>query len=330
MKGYNYKAVLIIMITIALMGQLLLTDGIAASEKFPSRQIDFVIGYSPGATDISLRPFVEKLQEVLRQPIVFVYKPGAGGSIGASFVTRAKPDGYTLFGCSGSPLISTPLTSKEGIGYTLDDFTPLVRLTTQPSLVVVKSDSQIRTIKDLVAEAKKAPGKLNYSTAGIYGTDHLPTEVFQKVAGFRVTHIPSTGVAPAMTAVLGGHVTFGVGPVQPVLPHLKSGALRLLAVIGKERIPEFPDAPTLIESGYPVNTFGWYGIVGPKNMDKQTLQILLDACDKTMQTYGKNIEEQEKKLGATPSYLKGDAFGKELKSLWDATKQVVEDLKKTQ
>ena len=302
--------------------------GWAAEVKYPTKPIQVVIGFAPGATDIAIRPFTDKLQEVLGQPVNFEYKPGAGGAIGASFAAKAKPDGYTFLGCSSSPIITSPLT-KEGLDYTLSDFVPICRISTQPSFIAVKADARWKTLKELIEEAKRSPGKLTYSTAGVFGTDHTAMEVLHKLGGFNTTHVPATGVGPAVTATLGGHVDYICGPTQTVAPHIKSGALRGLAITGEERSREFPDIPTASELGYPVFYVGWYGLVAPKGIPGEVLKAIYDACDKTIEIHGKTVEDQLRKLSINPAYLKGEAFGKFLNELYDTTKKVVEDLKQT-
>ncbi len=298
----------------------------AAETKYPTRPIQVVIGFTPGSTDVALRLFTDKLQEVLGQPIHFEYKPGAGGAIGASYVAKSKPDGYTFFGCSMSPIITSLLT-KEGLDYTLDDFVPICRTAVQPSALAVKADSRWKTLKDFVEEAKRSPGKLTYTTVAVLGTEHIPMEMLQKLGGFKITHVPTTGSGPAVTAVLGGHADMNVQNMVPLSPHLRSGELRALALIGKERFQEFPDVPTLSELGFPITYIGWFGIVGPKGIPGDVLRTIYNACDKTMELYGKSIEDQQRKMLSTPAYIKGEEFGRELRSYYDITKKIIEDLK---
>jgi tripartite-type tricarboxylate transporter receptor subunit TctC len=193
---------------------------------------------------------------------------------------------------------------------------------------VVKADARFKTLKEFIEEAKKSPGKITYSTPGIFGTDHVAIETFQKVGGFKSTHIPATGVGPAVTAILGGHVDFTIAPEVSVSPHVKSGTFRGLAVTGGKRFQEFPDIPTFSELGYPVSYIGWFGIVGPKGIPEAVLKIIYNACDKTMEVHKKSVEDQLRKSLVTPAYIKGEEFGRELKSYYDIAKEVVEDLKK--
>jgi tripartite-type tricarboxylate transporter receptor subunit TctC len=136
----------------------------SAVENYPTKPIQVIISYAPGDTDANLRPFIDKMPEFLGQPMFFVYKPGGSGAVGASFVAKANPDGYTIIGTSPGPVLMTPFVI-EGIDYTLDDFVPICRLAISPNLLVVRTDSPLKTLNDLVLEAKKSPGKLTYGTS---------------------------------------------------------------------------------------------------------------------------------------------------------------------
>ena len=211
----------------------------------------------------------------------------------------------------------------------MDDFVPICRVSIQTGIFTVKANARWKTLKDLIEEAKKSPGKLTFSSAGVFGTDHFAMETLQKLGKFKATHIPATGVAPALTATLGGHVDFTFSPEVSVSPHIKSGTLRALAVSGDKRLEEFPDVPTFSELGYRVTYLGWYGLVGPKGIPDQVLKTIYDACDKTMEVHKKSIEDQEKKMLSIPAYIKGEEFVKELKSHYDIAKEVFEDLQKS-
>ena len=304
------------------------SEGWAAEVKYPTRPIQVVIGFTPGSTDVALRLFTEKLQEILGQPMPFEYKPGAGGAIGASYVAKSKPDGYTLLGSSSGPIIISPLT-KEGLDYTLDDFVPICCIATNNSIIAVKADARWKTLKELIEEAKKSPGKLNYSTPGILSVDHLLVETLLKAGGFNAMHVPTAGIAPTVTAALGGHVDFICGIPPALGPHIKSGALRGLAIAGAEkRLQEFPDIPTLVELGYPIFYAGVVGLVGPKGIPEGVLKTIYNACDKTVEVHKKEIEDKLRNISVRLAYMKGEEFGKFQNSLNYKIKEVVEDLKK--
>lgn len=298
-----------------------------AEGKYPSRPIQVVIPYQPGATDMALRPFVEKLQEYLGQPMPFVYKPGGAAVMGGSFVARANPDGYTLLGATPSSVILGPLT-KEGVDYTMEDFVPLCRLSSSPFILAVKADSRWKTLKDIVEEAKKYPDKLSYSTTGVLGTGHIPVAMFLKQAGISMTHVPCPGMAPAITALLGGHVDMTSSSMGAVVPHLRSGALRAVGVFMKQRLKEFPDVPTFSELGYPVAIFVWYGLMGPKGTREEVVKVIYGASKKVMENQRPFIEDRMAKSSLTVDFLSPEEFANELRSENEAMKNIVKELMK--
>lgn len=298
----------------------------AAEKKYPTRPIQVVVAYNPGSTDTYLRPFIEKLPEYLGQPLSFVYKPGAGGSIGSSFVAKSRPDGYIIFGCSAGPVIVGPLT-KEGLDYTLDSFAPLCNYVRAPVGVAVKAESPIKTIKDLVEAAKASPGKLTYSTAGAFGATHLYMEMFCKEAGIKLTHVPCPGSAPAATALLGGHVDMSCADLGPFKPHVESGAFRLLGIMQKERLKFFPDIPTFSEVGYPVNVHHWYGIIAPKGVPKEVVETIYNASKKAIEQHRGFIEERLKHLGVEISFLGPEEMDKQNKAQREAVRAILKEMK---
>lgn len=165
------------------------SEGGAAERKYPNRPIQVVIAAAPGGTDLIFRPFTEKMAEVLGQPMAFVFKPGASGMTGASFVAQSKPDGYTLIGTSNTPVMIAPLTKEAD--YSIDDFVPICRLVKTPLMVAVRTDSPWKSIKDIAAEAKKSPGLLTFSTSGVFSFNHLLMEMFTKHAGIQLTMFPA-------------------------------------------------------------------------------------------------------------------------------------------
>jgi tripartite-type tricarboxylate transporter receptor subunit TctC len=299
-----------------------------AAEKYPSRPIQVVIGFEPGSSDQALRPLIEFMAEYLGQPMNFVYKPGAAGSIGASYVATSKPDGYTLMGATVGSIITAPLTMK-GLKYTLDDFVPICRPAVQASGLVVRNDARWKTIKDFVDEAKKNPGKLTFSTSGVLNTNHIPMELFAKAAGFKVTHIPATGSGPAITAVLGGHVDAVFAPMQAIVSNIKAGQLRVLVFSHTQKVADFPNVPLLTDLGYDITYSGYNALVAPKGTPGDVVQILIRASDHAMQVHKKEMEDHFKKLSSEVEYLKGEEFGKVMRIQWDVTKQIVDEIQKS-
>lgn len=320
---------IVVIVTFLMLTGWVASESRAVEIKYPNKPIQIVIPYSPGSTDIAFRPFTEKLPEYLEQPVTFVYKPGASGATGASFVAKAKPDGYILLGCPQAPVITSPLT-LEGLDYTLDDFIPICRITTGPITVAVKADSPWKTIKDIVEEAKKSPGKLTYCTPGVFSSQHIAMEVFAKFAGISITHVPATGGGPAATAVLGGHVSMTSSTMAPVSPHIKSGAMRAIGFFEKERLKEkeFLDVSTFLEAGYPVVFTVWFGLLAPKGTPEEVTNTIYIAFKKAIDNHKRFIEDRLENLSLKMGFLSPDEFAKEIKAEYEFRKRIVKDLMK--
>ncbi len=299
-----------------------------AVETYPTQPITVVICYQPGSTDVSLRPFTDKMASYLGQPMLFVYKPGAAGATGARFVATSKPDGYTLIGGSQSPLIIAPLT-KEDVGYSLDDFVPAVRLVNSVGVLAVRSDSPWKTLQDLVEDARKSPGKITFSTSGVFSSPHLKMAMFLKAAGINMTHVPTTGSTPAMTALLGGHVQVTSSALNTLRPHLQSGALRPLAFFEKTRLSDFPNVPTFLELGYPEGFSVWYGILAPKGTRQEVVNTLYDAARKVITEHRREIEDQMNKLSLRLDFLGPQEFTKQIREESDEVKSCIKELQAT-
>jgi tripartite-type tricarboxylate transporter receptor subunit TctC len=289
----------------ALLGLVLIgPDYAAMAADFPNRQIEMVIPLEAGGgTDKSLAPFKEKVQKILGQPIVISYKPGAGAAIGAAYVAKAKPDGYTLlFGNAGS-LLTTPLAQK--VGYTIDDFVPICSITNNPSIFLVKDDSPYKTFKDWLEAAKKK--KMTFSTPGHMSPPHLVMGYFQREVGFTATHIPEKGTVGVNTAVLGGHSDLGV--CVPMSTMLVKGKLRGIAVSSEKRHPEFPEVPTLVELGFPFfkDLFGaasW--LWAPKGTPKENVDKIYAAFKKVYDEDGAAIDKQLRSIDLLMNFMGPD------------------------
>ena len=309
---------------ISLIGMGMTNVGLAAEGKYPQKTIQIVVGYSPGATDASLRIFTEKMKDYLKQPMVFVYKPGSAGSVGASFVAKAKPDGYTLMGMSQSPVMTTTLTKE--VDYTLDDFSPICQVVKSPIVIAVKAESPLKSLKDVVAAAKKSPGSLSYSTSGVFGSTHVPTEVFMKAAGIKLTHVPCAGTAPAVMALLGGHVDMTTSTMSAIIPHLKAGTLRAIAVFEKKRFKELPDVPTCSEQGYPLVFSVDYGLMAPKSTSDEVIRIIDGAAKKTIKEHMNYLEDRTAKMSLVLDYLNPEEFRDKLRAEYKTLKVIIGEL----
>jgi tripartite-type tricarboxylate transporter receptor subunit TctC len=284
-----------------------------AQDKFPGHAIQLVIPFAPGDTDAMLRPFADKMGEFLGQPVVLNYKPGAGGGVGAGAVAASKADGYTLVGTSPGSIVVVPLANKD-IKYTPDSFTPIASLAEGAMMLVVNSSSPWKNVQQLVEYSKKNPGEITFSSSGAMGITHLLAEIFAKDAGVTWRHIPYQGSGPAITALLGGHVTMSSTAIAPAQAHMKAGTLRPLAVFGDTRLKAFPEVPTLKELGYNVGSPTLYGISAPKGTPKDVVDALYAAVRKVNEKYGDSIAANLALLGAEPRLLGPDDYAAYLKN----------------
>jgi tripartite-type tricarboxylate transporter receptor subunit TctC len=251
-----------------------------AQDKFPSRPITLIIPWTAGgSSDGVMRAFGESLSRVLGVTVIPENKPGAGGTLGATAMLNAKPDGYTL---TQLPLGIYRLPHMQKMAFDpIKDLTHIVCLTGYTFALVTTGDAPYKTLKELVAYAKANPGKVSYGHTGIGTTPHLAIEEFSTKAGIDMLDVPYKGSTEVLQAILGGHVNVMSG-VMDFVPHLKSGKLRLLATLGRERTKGFLDFPTVKESGWDTITESPFGIGGPKNMDPNIVKILHDAFKKTL------------------------------------------------
>lgn len=247
-----------------------------AQDKYPSRPITMVVPFPPGGSvDIMARQYSEPLSRVLGVPIVVENRPGAGGSVGAQYVARAKADGYTLVVSSQSSHLANPLTQPQ-VGYDpVKDFENIAILGRLPNALVVHSSLPFKTFKEFVDYAKKNPGKLNYGSGGVGSMGQLNVEMLKASTGAFTTHIPYRGGTPLITAVLGNEVQFILDNLVIMLPHIQAGKVRALAVANDQRLPQLPDVPTLAEVGYPqLNLTSWIGIAAPAGTPDAAVQTL--------------------------------------------------------
>ncbi len=235
-----------------------------------------VVPFPPGGSvDIMARQYSEPLSRVLGVPIVVENRPGAGGSVGAQYVARAKADGYTLVVSSQSSHLANPLTQPQ-VGYDpVKDFENIAILGRLPNALVVHSSLPFKTFKEFIDYAKKNPGKLNYGSGGVGSMGQLNVEMLKASTGAFTTHIPYRGGTPLITAVLGNEVQFILDNLVIMLPHIQAGKVRALAVANDQRLPQLPDVPTLAEVGYPqLNLTSWIGIAAPAGTPDAAVQTL--------------------------------------------------------
>jgi tripartite-type tricarboxylate transporter receptor subunit TctC len=286
----------------ALMLSMFALPASHAADPFPVKPVQVVIPFAPGDTDNMLRPFLDKMGEFLGQSVIMTYKAGAGGGIGAGSVASSPPDGYTLVGTTQGSIVVVP-TFNNAIKYSTDSFAPVASLSEGGFILVVKSDSQWKTMQELIEYSKKNPKKINYTTSGAMGVTHLIAEIFANEAGIQWTHIPEKGSGPAVTALLGGHVQLSSAAIGPAMAHVRAGTLRALAVFSDKRLKAFPDVPTLKELGYKVEARALYGILAPKDTPKAVVDAIFLAAKKAGEKYQMQISDSLTALGAQPALL---------------------------
>lgn len=276
-----------------------------ASAWEPTKPIKIYVGFSPGGgTDIVARTLVAASQEFFPVPLVVVNKPGAGGTIAADFVAKQPGDGYSLLVAGGSESTSVP--NHREVSYSLDDFRGVLRNIRARIILVSKAGSGIKTIDDLVKQAKAEPGKLAYASSGNGTLYHSTMLLFTKAAGVDMKHVPYKGGAPAMAALLGGHVDIALAAPEEAQAQVEAGQVNLLGLTSTERTDIFPDVPTLKELGYDVYLENQKGIVGPASMPDDVTQYLHDKFKMGMDT--KVWQKMAGKLKLETSYLNGPDF----------------------
>jgi tripartite-type tricarboxylate transporter receptor subunit TctC len=279
-----------------------------AQAAFPDKPVKILIGFPPGGPlDAHARLLADRLGQVLGQPVIIDYKAGAGGTVGAEFVAKSAPDGYTLLMANTGTMVINPAVYTK-LGYqTLKDFAPVARTAQQPLALVVNPNVPAKTVQELVALAKAKPGQLNYGSAGNGGISHLVPEMFKTATGTFIVHIPYRGSAPAFTDLLGGQVQVMAESIPQASQYVKQGKLRALAVTGRERNAALPDTPTFAEAGIKgLEVVGFYGVLAPAGTPKDVVARLSDAFRQTLET--PDIRTRMVQQGADPAYLPADDF----------------------
>ncbi len=298
---------------LALITLTTLATGAGAQEPYPTRPVSIINPFPPGGiADLTARPLASTFERLLKQPFVVVNKPGAAGAVGAQFASVAKPDGYTVLVALVS-ISSTPEVDKllgRPPTYTRDQFVGIARLNADPPILAV--NGPWKTLKELVDDARKRPGEITFASSGPYGASHLPLEMFLQAAGLKMRHLPTTGGAPATTAVLGGHAHLWASPPALAAPHIEAGKMRALATWGATRLAAFPDVPTLKELGYDVEYYLWTGLFAPKGIPPHVFQTLRDATRRAVQD--DEFKAAMDKAKTPIAYQDSDEF----KAFWDA------------
>ena len=263
---------------------LLASTSVPAAETFPSRPVTLIVPFPPGGpTDAMARRLAEGLKQQLGQTVIVENRPGAGGNIGAEYVARAAPDGYTImFGTSGPLAINVSLYKKQQYD-PQKSFAPIIRIGHLPNILVVNPSVPANNMKELIAYAKANPDKVSYASSGNGASSHLAGILFNKMAGTNILHIPYKGTGPALNDLLGGQVSMSFTDILTALPHVQAGTLRAIGLASADRSQALPDLPTLSEqglTGYDVSVF--FGIVAPKGTPASAINTLNKAFIGTM------------------------------------------------
>ena len=238
----------------------------ASAQAYPDRPITMIVPFTPGGvSDITARPLALGMAANLGQTIVVENKGGAGGAIGMAAAAKARTDGYTVMMALPS-IITIPISDRisgRAPSFQMNQFRPVARLTADPTVLVVRADSAWGTLADFVKDVRSRPGKVSYSSSGIYGTTHVAMEILAHAAGLEMIHVPFTGGGQQVNALLGGQVDATMQTPGAIAGHLAGGKVKILATLSRERVPSMPAVPTARELGYDGEFYLWTGVFAP-------------------------------------------------------------------
>ncbi len=270
----------LIALNLLLVGFFALCSAVWAQSPYPTKPISLLIGFSPGGTtEITERFLAETAKKYLGQPFIITNNGGGGSAVAAGIVAKKPPDGYNILGGTSSTFIRIPQFTS--VPYSRHDFVPIMHYASPQSYVAVKSSSPWKTLKELVDYARNNPGKVTYSSMGVGSPMHLAMEYIAKKDGINWIHVPYPGTAPALTALLGGHVGANSGSGE-LIPYGQDGTLRLLACQGEKRSRTFPDVPTMRELGYDFINETVFMFAAPKGTPREIVGKLDEAFHKSM------------------------------------------------
>ena len=279
----------------------------ALGQAYPSKPVRIIVPFTAGsATDIMARTFGQRLSEAWKQPVVVENHPGAGGTIGAALVAKAPPDGYTLLVHSAAQAYNPSI--YPSLPYeTSRDFVDIAALGGQPNVLVVAPSSGIKSMAELIAQAKQKPGQLNYASAGTGSSTHFNAEKFRLAAGIETVHIPYKGSPEALTDTIAGRVTYYFAPISAALPFVREGKLTALAVSTAKRSSALPSVPTVAEAGLPGFDYTfWVGLFAPAATPPDVVSKI--AGDVRVAAQSADVKERFASLGAEPMPMSSAEF----------------------
>jgi tripartite-type tricarboxylate transporter receptor subunit TctC len=270
---------------------LLLSAAAALAQAFPSKPVRIVVPFPPGGGADTLTRIMEpKLAALWAQPVIVENRPGASGHIGADFVAKSVPDGHTLV------MASTAALDEKNVV----EFAPVSLVSASPYIVTANPKVAATSIRELIALARANPGKLSFASSGTGAASHLSAELFKSMAGVDLLHVPYKGTGQAVTDLLAGHVNLMFAPAQTVMPYVREGRLKALAITGSKRSETLPDLPTVAESGLPgYAAVGWFGVLAPAATPRAT--VAKASADVNRVLAEREVRERMLGLGADPS-----------------------------
>lgn len=329
MKLISNPTIRLVGIFVLVMGFIAMSVSTPALAKYPDKNIRVIIHVSPGGgTDTMARLVLRYAGEKLGTKFVIENHKGAGGQIGYTTLSMAKPDGYTIGTITTMSIVTHELTRKN-VAYQLSkSFAPIARVVLDPSSSCVLVGSPYKTLGDLVDAAKKNPGKINWGGTMLWGSHHVHMALVEKAAGIKLTYIPFDGAAELNTNILGGHLDVGATGISEFAPLVKQGKLRCLAVGSPKRMSLLPDAPTYKELGYDVEIGSNRGFAAPAGTPQDRIDILSKAIEDALQDPA--FIKDARKVGIEPtlSYLNAQDFKTYLLNLQDTMRPMLKDFKK--
>ncbi|HEY4920719.1 MAG TPA: tripartite tricarboxylate transporter substrate binding protein [Xanthobacteraceae bacterium] len=291
----------------------LLAGASAQAQDYPTRPIKVVIAFPAGGpTDFVGRLLADKLKDFLGQPVIIENKAGANGAIGADFVAKSAPDGYTLFLTTSGAVTITPNLRADTPYDTLRDFAPISRVVNVSEVLAVRPELGLKSARDLAAMAKAKPGTLAFASTGVGSPPHLALELLQAAAGVKFVHVPYRGAAPAITDLLGGQVIAMFADAPVLMPQIRAGKLKALAIAAEQRNPVLPDVPTLAEEGYADTvTNNWYGLLAPAKTPPAIIARLNRAMRAALAD--QDVRQKLVNVGAVPAPTTPEEFAQFLR-----------------
>ena len=281
----------------ALAAPLLTVSG-AAAQPYPSKAIHIVVPLPPGSNgDLMPRILGQRLAVRLGQPVVIENRSGAAQNLGAEYVSRAEPDGYTILATPQGPLVISP-SFYPNLPFDPSQFVPITIMTKLPYILVVNPKVPVATFAEFIAYAKANPGKLNYGTPGLGSSSHLTGEMLKLAAHIQMTHVPYAGLAPAITDLLAGHTDVMTANLDSVLAHVQAGKLKALAVTSEKRAPDLPELPAIAETYPEVVSTSWFAVVAPPKTPPEIAAKLSQAFAEILRE--PEIEKKWREMTLTP------------------------------